>query len=206
MRNFNSLSAALLVALCSTVVQAQSSASQSVPAQAAQIVHLSASASAQVTQDWLVMTLATQKEGADAATVQKQIKTQLASALAMAQASAQSGLLDVSTGQLSVSQRYGRDGKTNGWTGVAELVLQRAMAYGAVAKANCTNSISDILTGVPGFETLPQTYFPKKYMEAFRTLPGVTERKITDDDADDNHGVLLIDPVKVAPTIKITDH
>ena len=76
MRNFNSLSAALLVALCSTVVQAQSSASQSVPAQAAQIVHLSASASAQVTQDWLVMTLATQKEGADAATVQKQIKTQ----------------------------------------------------------------------------------------------------------------------------------
>ena len=75
---------------------------------------------------------------------------------------------------------------------VAELVLQRAMAYGAVAKANCTNSISDILAGVPGFETLPQTYFPKKYMEAFRTLPGVTERKITDDDADDNHGVLLV--------------
>jgi predicted secreted protein len=124
MRNFNSLSAALLVAMCSTLVQAQSAASQSVPAQGSQIVHLSASASAQVTQDWLVMTLATQKEGADAATVQKQIKTQLASALAMAQASAQAGLLDVSTGQLSVSPRYGRDGKTNGWTGVAELVLQ----------------------------------------------------------------------------------
>ena len=123
-RNFNSLSAALLLALCSTVAQAQSSAIQGVPAQSTQIVHLSASASAQVTQDWLVMTLAVQKEGADATTVQKQIKAQLASALALAQVSAQAGLLDVSTGQLSVSPRYGRDGKTNGWTGVAELVLQ----------------------------------------------------------------------------------
>jgi len=124
MRNFNSLSAALLLALCGTTAQAQSAATQGVTAQVAQIVHLSASASAQVTQDWLVMTLAVQKEGADAATVQKQIKTQLASALALAQGSAQAGLLDVSTGQLSVSPRYGRDGKTNGWTGVAELVLQ----------------------------------------------------------------------------------
>jgi predicted secreted protein len=124
MRNFNSLSAAFLLALCGTLAQAQSSATQAVPAQAAQIVHLSASASAQVTQDWLVMTLAVQKEGADAATVQKQIRTQLASALALAQGSAQAGLLDVNTGQLSVSPRYGRDGKSNGWTGVAELILQ----------------------------------------------------------------------------------
>lgn len=75
---------------------------------------------------------------------------------------------------------------------VAELVMKRAMAFGAVPKAHCTHSISQILAGVPGFESLPNTWFPKRYMEAFATLPGVTERKITDDDADDNHGVLMV--------------
>ena len=75
---------------------------------------------------------------------------------------------------------------------VAELVMKRAMAYGAVPKAHCTDSISSILRGVPGFETLPATMFPKSLMKAFGTLPGVKERTITDDDADDNHGVLLL--------------
>lgn len=75
---------------------------------------------------------------------------------------------------------------------VAELVMQRAMAYGAVSKAHCTYSVSRVLAGVPGFESLPQTYFPKKYMDAFAKLPGVTTRKITDDDADDNHGILMV--------------
>ena len=76
--------------------------------------------------------------------------------------------------------------------GVAELVAQRAKAYGAVPKAQCANSISAILRGVPGFESLPQTYYPNKLSVAFGALPGVTSRKITDDDADDNHGVLLV--------------
>lgn len=76
--------------------------------------------------------------------------------------------------------------------GVAELVMQRAMAYGAVPKAHCTDSISEILHGVPGFETLPTTMFPKTFMKAFGRLPGVTERTITDDDADDNHGILMV--------------
>lgn len=75
---------------------------------------------------------------------------------------------------------------------VAELVLQRALAYGAVAKANCTNSVSAILREVPGFETLPHTYFPGKLMRAFGELPGVKTRTITDDDADNNHGILLV--------------
>lgn len=76
--------------------------------------------------------------------------------------------------------------------GVAELVMQRAKAYGAVPKAHCTDSISEILRGVPGFETLPNTMFPKKLMRGFADLPGVHERVITDDDADDNHGILLV--------------
>jgi hypothetical protein len=75
---------------------------------------------------------------------------------------------------------------------VAELIMQRAMAYGAVPKANCTISISRVLDGVPGFESLPMTWFPKRMMEGFAELPGVTTRKITDNDADKNYGVLLV--------------
>ncbi|MFN4192402.1 MAG: hypothetical protein ACK4GM_07840 [Tabrizicola sp.] len=75
---------------------------------------------------------------------------------------------------------------------VAELVLARVKAYGAVPKAMCTQATSSVLRGVPGFESLPQTFYPRKLSEAFGRLPGVTTRVITDDDADDNHGVLLV--------------
>ncbi|NHB78062.1 hypothetical protein G8O29_15175 [Rhodobacter sp. M37P] len=75
---------------------------------------------------------------------------------------------------------------------VAELVLERVKAYGAVPKAMCTQATSSVLRGVPGFESLPQTFYPRKLSEAFGRLPGVTTRVITDDDADDNHGVLLV--------------
>jgi hypothetical protein len=53
---------------------------------------------------------------------------------------------------------------------------------------------------VPGFESLPATWYPKKLSDAFGTLPGVVTRTITDDDDDNNHGVLLVqangDPVE----------
>jgi hypothetical protein len=75
---------------------------------------------------------------------------------------------------------------------VAELVMRRAMEYGAVPKAQCTISISSILRGVPGFEGLPSTWYPKRLLEAFGTLPGVKTRRVTDDDTNDNHGVLLV--------------
>lgn len=125
MRHFSTLSGALILALGSAAVQAQTFRdSPLVQATPSKIVHLSASALAQVQQDWLVMTLSVQKEGTDAMAVQTQIKNHLASALALARPLAQAGALEVSTGQMSVSPRYGRDGKANGWTGVAELVLQ----------------------------------------------------------------------------------
>jgi hypothetical protein len=75
---------------------------------------------------------------------------------------------------------------------VAELVLARVKAYGAVPKAMCTQATSSILRDVPGFEALPQTFYPKKLSKAFGDLPGVTTRVITDDDDDNNHGVLLV--------------
>lgn len=75
---------------------------------------------------------------------------------------------------------------------VAAVVAQRAMAYGAVPKAQCSRSISTILAGVPGFEAIGSTWYPNMLMEDFAKVPGVTTRTITDDDADENHGVLLV--------------
>ena len=79
---------------------------------------------------------------------------------------------------------------------VAELIMQRAKAYGAVPKAQCANSISSILRGVPGFESMGATWFPNKLSKNFGALPGVTSRVITDDDADNNHGVLIVQQEK----------
>jgi hypothetical protein len=75
---------------------------------------------------------------------------------------------------------------------VAEQVLAKVKAYGAVPKAMCTNATSGILRTVPGFESMPATWYPKKLSDAFGQLPGVEERRITDDDDDSNHGVLLV--------------
>jgi hypothetical protein len=75
---------------------------------------------------------------------------------------------------------------------VAEIALERVKAYGAVAKGMCTIATSGVLRGVPGFESLPSTLFPRALSRAFGKIPGVTTRVITDDDADDNTGVLLV--------------
>lgn len=75
---------------------------------------------------------------------------------------------------------------------VAELVMQRAKAYGAVDKAHCADAISTILRGVPGFEPISATWFPNALSKSFGQIPGATRRVITDTDADKNHGVLLV--------------
>ncbi|MDB5659650.1 MAG: hypothetical protein JWS10_2265 [Cypionkella sp.] len=74
---------------------------------------------------------------------------------------------------------------------VAELVKQRAEAYGSVPSAQCAHSVSSILHGVPGFEAIGNTWYPNKLMKEFAQLPGVTRKLITDDDADNNHGVIM---------------
>jgi hypothetical protein len=75
---------------------------------------------------------------------------------------------------------------------VAEIAMRRAMEYGAVPKAQCALSVSRILSGVPGFENVDQTWYPKRLMADFADRPGVSTRTITDNDADKNHGVLLV--------------
>ncbi len=73
---------------------------------------------------------------------------------------------------------------------VAELVMQRAMAYGSVPSAQCTKAVTSVLRDVPEFESLPSTWFPKRLSEAFANLPGVTTRVVYDNDPSDNSGFI----------------
>jgi hypothetical protein len=74
---------------------------------------------------------------------------------------------------------------------VAEAALRAAEAYGAVPKANCTIAVTKVLQGLPGFEAVGTTYFPKAAMEDFGRLAGVTTEVIYDNDPEEN-GYLLV--------------
>ena len=89
-----------------------------------QRVSLSVSASMQVAQDLLTLSLTAQREGADPQAVQAELKAALEAALTLARRDARSGLMQVRTGRFGLSPRYGRDSKPNGWQGSAELVLE----------------------------------------------------------------------------------
>ncbi len=94
----------------------------SVPLQ--NVAQLSASGTVEVQQDLLSITMNTTREGADASTVQNQLRLALEAALAEAKKTAQPGQMDVRTGNFSLYPRSGRDGKINGWQGSTELVLE----------------------------------------------------------------------------------
>ncbi len=68
---------------------------------------------------------------------------------------------------------------------VAERAYRLALASGPVAAAACTTATSKILRSLPGFESVPQSLFPDKLMEAFGQLPGVQERVLRESDSDD---------------------
>lgn len=75
---------------------------------------------------------------------------------------------------------------------VAEMAMRAVQAYGAVPKAMCARSVGEILRGLPGFESMPNTLFPKALSEAFGALPGVTEERFYDDDPEDNGQILVV--------------
>ncbi|EKE43738.1 lipoprotein, putative [Oceaniovalibus guishaninsula JLT2003] len=73
----------------------------------------------------------------------------------------------------------------------AEQAIRLAAANGPASNATCARETSAILRQLPGFGSIRRTWYPKALMEDFGRLPGVTERIITDDDADDNHNVIF---------------
>ncbi|RYX98044.1 MAG: DUF541 domain-containing protein [Comamonadaceae bacterium] len=109
--------------LFAQTVQTMPSSSQ-MPQQPQNVAQLTASGSVEVQQDLLSISLNTSRDGADAATVQTQLKQALDAALTIAKQSAAPGQLDVRTGNFSLYPRYNKDGKINGWQGTTELVLE----------------------------------------------------------------------------------
>ncbi|MFW2544180.1 hypothetical protein ACN2XU_16215 [Primorskyibacter sp. 2E107] len=68
---------------------------------------------------------------------------------------------------------------------VAERALRLAQQSGPVASARCAASTSALLQQLPGFESISDTWYPNKLADQFATLPGVSDRKLYEDDADD---------------------
>ena len=90
----------------------------------ANVLQLSASGHAEAPQDLLTLTLATTREGTDAAAVQNDLSQTVDQALAALRKDAQAGQMEVHTGEFSVLPRYDREGRINGWQGRASVVLQ----------------------------------------------------------------------------------
>jgi predicted secreted protein len=125
-RAFHSFSSAAitLIAVFFAVSPPNAQAQVAVPPPPANVVTLSATGDMDVPQDLLTLSLRTTKEGESAAAVQKELKSALDKALALAQASEKTELMEVRTGQFSLYPRYGKDGRINGWQGTAELLLE----------------------------------------------------------------------------------
>ena len=88
------------------------------------VLTLAASATTEVTRDWLGVTMSTTREGAEAAAVQAALRQALDAALVEARKAVKAGQLEVRTGGFSISPRYAPKGGISGWQGGAELVLE----------------------------------------------------------------------------------
>lgn len=114
-----------LIASCALLAGTTGGFSQTIPHEPLQnVAQLSASASVEVQQDLLSISMNTTRDGQDAGTVQTQLKQALDTALAQAKQAAVPGQMEVRTGNFGLYPRYGKDGKINGWQGSSELVLE----------------------------------------------------------------------------------
>ncbi len=73
---------------------------------------------------------------------------------------------------------------------VAEAVLQRMLVAGNQLAANCTRSTARILSDVPQFSQIRETYFPVKLMQQWSEIPGVTTRRFYETDDPDRFKAL----------------
>lgn len=73
---------------------------------------------------------------------------------------------------------------------VADAAIRAFAAAGAAPKATCSITTTRVLRTIPGFENVRVSWFPGQVRRSFARLPGVRERKVFDDDSDDNSAVL----------------
>lgn len=69
---------------------------------------------------------------------------------------------------------------------VAEMALRAVQQTGPVGPARCARVTSTLLSGLPGFQSIPVGWYPENLMEAFGRLPGVRTEKVFVDAPDNN--------------------
>lgn len=122
---FRSMAAGLmLAAVAATGSQAWAQSAGHSAEKPTNVVQLAAQGVVEVKQDWMTATLSTTKDGRDAATVQAQLQKAVEAAMTTLRADARAGQMEVSTGNFSISPRYGNNSKLEGWQGQADIVLQ----------------------------------------------------------------------------------
>lgn len=114
----------LLVALATSSAFGAAIAQPSAGAASQNVVQLSATGTVDVQQDTLVLTLATARDGKDAAAVQSQLRQAVDAALTAVKKDSEASKMEVSTGAFSLSPRYNDKQQISGWEGSAELVLK----------------------------------------------------------------------------------
>lgn len=91
----------------------------------ANVVNFSTTASEELTQDWMSVTLHVQRDGTHASEVQAAVRQVLDAALTEARKAAQGQTgMTVRTTGFSVQPRYSNQGRIAGWQGSAQLVLE----------------------------------------------------------------------------------
>lgn len=114
---------ALSLALTSVLAAAEAPPSpMATPLQG--VLTLTATATVELPQDWMMLTLSVNREATDAGTVQTQMKQAVDAALVEIRRVAKPGQVEVQTGAFSVQPRYSQKGQLNGWQGRTELTIQ----------------------------------------------------------------------------------
>ena len=112
---------ALLSLALTSAAFAQSGAAMHPPQN---VVSFQSSASTEVAQDQMRLTLNTTLEGSAAQEVQSRLRKAVEAALAEAKSQAQAEKMEVTTGSFRINPRYGKDSKITGWQGYAEVMLE----------------------------------------------------------------------------------
>jgi len=125
MQKTMSLLVARLLATAALATCALAAGAQELPVVSPRnVLQLSAAQAVKVQQDLLSITLATSRDGPDAAGVQRQLTAAVDAALAQLKPAVKPGQFELHTGHFGLSPRWNRDGRMDGWTGTAEVVVE----------------------------------------------------------------------------------
>ena len=140
-------------ALSALLAWAPTAGAQMLPAAPpSNVVALSSSASVEVANDWLTLVLSSSRDGADANTVQAQLRQALETAMVEARKQARPGQLEVKSGAFSLFPRYAPPqqrsngtavaGGIAGWQGNTELLIQGRDIAAITALAGRINTLT----------------------------------------------------------------